>query len=102
MPAVVEPQRPALAARQIGEGKFGTRRTDQAISAPMLAQIVERGVIAGQQQMIAVVDGHADRGVVIGTAAAAGKSGRLVHDDVPPRAVSFSAADNPARPAPMI
>ncbi len=32
--------------------------------------------------MIAVVDGHADRGVVIGAAAAAGERGRLVHDHV--------------------
>ena len=40
-------------------------------------------MIARQQEVIAVVDCHADRRVVIGTAAAAGKSGRLVHEDVP-------------------
>ena len=31
--------------------------------------------------MVAIVDGHPDRRVVIGAAAAAGESGRLVHDD---------------------
>ncbi len=41
-------------------------------AAPMLAQIIERGAIAGQHQMIAVVDRHAERGVVIGAAAPAG------------------------------
>ena len=45
-----------------------------------VAQIVERGVIARQQKMIAVVDGHAERGVVIGTAAAAGERGCFVHN----------------------
>ena len=67
------------------------------------AQIVERGVIARQQKMIAVVDRHADRGVVIGAAAAAGECGRLVHDDVARRARRAArAADRPARPAPMM
>ena len=44
------------------------------------AQIVERRAIAGQQQVIAVVDRHAERSIVIGPAAAAGEGGRLVHD----------------------
>ena len=38
-------------------------------------------MIAGQQKMIAVVDRHADRGVVIGAAAAAGEGGRLMDHD---------------------
>jgi hypothetical protein len=44
------------------------------------SQIVERGAIAGQQKVIAVVDRHTDRSVVIGAAAAADERGRLVHD----------------------
>jgi hypothetical protein len=47
------------------------------------AQIIERGAVAGEQKVIAVVDRHADRGVVIGAAAAAGERRRLVHDDTP-------------------
>ncbi len=61
-------------------GKFRGRRPDQTVAGADLAQKIERGAIAGQQKMIAVVDHHADRGVVIGAAAAAGKSGRFVHD----------------------
>ena len=38
-------------------------------------------MIARQQQMIAVVDHHVERGIVIGAAAAAGLMGRLMHDD---------------------
>ena len=79
--AVVEAQRPALAACEIDEGKLRRRRTDQLLLGADAAQIVERGAIAGQQQMIAVVDRHADRCVVIGAAAAAGEGGGLVHDD---------------------
>ena len=54
----------------------------QAIRAADFAQIAERGAIARQQKMIAVVDGHADESVVIGPAAAAGESGRLVNNDM--------------------
>ena len=56
-------------------------RTDQPVRGADVAQISERGVVARKQKMIAVVDGHADRGVVIGAAAAAGKRRGLVHDD---------------------
>ena len=55
--------------------------TDQPVRGADVAQISERGVVAGEQKMIAVVDGHADRGVVIGAAAAACERRGLVHDD---------------------
>ena len=44
-------------------------------------EIGERGVIARQQQVIAVVDHHAELRIVIGAAAPARLSRRLVHDD---------------------
>ncbi len=56
------------------------RRTDQLIGTADIVQKVHGGVIAGQQQMIAVVDGHADRRIVVGTAAAPGERRGLVHD----------------------
>ena len=43
-------------------------------------------MIARQQQVIAVVDHHVERGIVVGPAAAAGLTGGLVHDDTLPRA----------------
>src|SRR5215472_5706315 len=46
-----------------------------------VAQISERDAIAGEQQVIAVVDLHAERGIVVGTAAAAGKGRGFVYDD---------------------
>ena len=59
-------------------------RADQPVRGADVAQIGERGAVARKQKVIAVVDRHADRGVVIGTAAAAGKSRGLVHDDAAP------------------
>ena len=44
-------------------------------------QIIQRRAIARKQEMVAVVDRHADRSIVIGAAAAAGECGRLVHGD---------------------
>ena len=78
---VVEAQRPTRTACEIGEGKLGARRTNQLRFGADAAQIPERGVIAGQQQMVAVVDRHADRCIVIRTAAAAREGGRFVHHD---------------------
>ena len=80
--AVIETQRPALAARKIDKRELRGGRTCQPVLGADAAQIVERRVVARQQQMIAVVDGHADRGVVVGAAAPAGESGGLVHDDL--------------------
>ena len=74
-------QRPTRAARKVGEGKFRALRTDQPPFCADAVQISKRRIIAGQQQMIAVVDRHADRRIVIGAAAAAGEGGRLVHHD---------------------
>ena len=80
-PAVVETQRPALAACKIDEGEFRLQRTDQPMLGADAAQIIKRRAIAGKQEMIAVVDRHAERGIVIGAAATAGEGGSLVHDE---------------------
>ena len=80
--AVIEAKRPSLAAREIGKRELRSGRTCQPVLGADAAHIVERGVVAGEQQVIAVVDGHADRGVVVGAAAPAGESGRLVHYDL--------------------
>jgi hypothetical protein len=45
------------------------------------AQIFERRAIAREDEVIAVVDRHTERSIVIGTAAAAGENGRLVQHD---------------------
>ena len=50
-------------------------------AAPIVAEIRHRGVIAREQQVIAVVDHHAELRIVIGAAAPARLPGRLMHDD---------------------
>ena len=57
-------------------------------------------MIGREQQVIAVVDHHVERGVVVGPAAPAGLAGGLVHDDVRACAASRTAAASPASPAP--
>ncbi len=79
--AVVEAQRPAFTAQEIDKREFGVLRTDKPIRGTDVAQIVERGVITGKQEMVAVVDRHADRSIVIGATAAASEGGGFVYDD---------------------
>ena len=57
------------------------RRADQPVAAPIVRKIAQRRMIARQQQVIAVVDHHVERRIVIGAAAPAGLAGRLVDDD---------------------
>ena len=57
----------------------------QGLARPDPTEIVERRVIARQQQMIAVVDGDAKRRVEIGSATSAGERRSLMHDDLAPR-----------------
>ncbi len=47
-------------------------------------EIVQRLVIAGQQQVVAVIDDEAKRRVGIGPATAAGERRSLMHDDLAP------------------
>jgi hypothetical protein len=55
---------------------------DQAIRGADRFQIRERRMVGRQQQMIAIVDHHVELRVVIGAAAPARLSRRLVHSDV--------------------
>ncbi len=57
------------------------RRADQPVGGADGAQIAERRMIARQQQVVAVVDLHVERRIVIGPAASAGLAGSLVDDD---------------------
>src|SRR5262245_9210424 len=79
--AVVEAQCPLLAGGEVDESKFSARRTGQAILRSDRVRVGERRAIARQQQVIAIVDRHADAVVVVGAAAATGETGGLVHDD---------------------
>ena len=81
--ARIHAQGPALAALEIDEIEGGGGRDRQLRCGADVAQETECRTIARQQQMIAVVDGHAERGIVIGAAAAARERGGLVHHDLP-------------------
>jgi S-adenosylmethionine synthetase len=51
------------------------------VARPDRIEIGQRGMVARQQQVVAVVDRHADGEVVIGAAAPAGLAGRLINVD---------------------
>ena len=81
--AGIHAQGPALAAFQVDEVEGGGWRNRQLVRSPDVAQEAERRPVAREQQMIAVVDGHAERGIVIGAAAPARKRGGFVHHHLP-------------------
>ena len=56
------------------------RGPTSSAALPTSPQELLRRIIAGEQQMVAVVDLHAERGVEIGAAAAARMRGRFVDD----------------------
>jgi len=66
-----------LAAGEIGEGEFGAPRSGQRLLSADDAQIIVNRAIAGEHEMIAVVDDAAKLGVEIGAAAAARLPRRL-------------------------
>ena len=78
----VRPQAPALARRQIDEGKLGVLRPAQAMFGADQFEERQRRMVAGQQEMIAVIDDHADGVIVEGAAAAARLRRGLVHHDI--------------------
>ena len=80
--SLVGRQHPALAGRRVDEIDRATPRAAHLRARADRVEIGERGAVAGQQQMVAVVDRHAERLVEIGAAAAAGLARGLVHHDV--------------------
>ena len=80
-PPGVDPQRPPLARREIDECKVGRRRAGKPFRGTDRLEIGKRGMVGREQQVIAVVDHHVERRVMIGPAAPAGLAGGLVHHD---------------------
>ncbi len=85
--AGVGPQRPPFAAGQVDEREIGAGRPFHLVLGADRAQERARLVVARQQQVVAVVDGHAERGVVIGATAPARLTRTLVQHD-PPRTIA--------------
>src|SRR5260370_36540080 len=71
-------QQPALAGRDIAERKARRRRPDQLIGGADTPEIVERGIISAEQQMVAVGDPAAKPALEKGRAAAAGRGPPLM------------------------
>ena len=69
-------------------------------AAPLAAEIVHGRVVAGDQQVIAVVDAAAERRVQVGAAAPARLPRRLVQHDGDAGSARRRRAARPARPAP--
>ena len=79
--AIVRLHRPMLAGGAVEEREERTARPMHAVLGADRAQEAHRGVVAGQQQVVAVVDPHAERAVEIRAAASAGGGARLVEGD---------------------
>ncbi len=75
----VGPDGPAFAGLHVGEGDGRLIGSDQMLGGPDLVQIGQHRAIARQHQVVAVVDHHAELGVQIGAAAAAGLGRALEH-----------------------
>ena len=69
-----------LAALEVGEIKDGGARAAQTAKRPDPIEIIECGVIAGEQEMIAVVDDEAQSLVGVRSAAPSGGLRRLMQD----------------------
>ncbi len=61
-------------------GKTASEGPSREPRAPIRSQIVERRLIAGQKEMIAVVDPASELGIEIGAAASAGMEGGFIQD----------------------
>ena len=83
--ALAQAKRPALAGGEIGERESGLARLPrQSVAGADAGEVIERRPIAGQEEVVAVVDDEVERRIVIGAAAPAGGARRLVHDDGSP------------------
>ena len=83
-PPGIDAQRPAITARDVRESEIGRSGTGESAGGADGIEIGQRGAIAGEQEMIAVVDHDAQCRVMIRPATSSGLAGALVHDDPPP------------------
>jgi hypothetical protein len=74
-------ERPALAGAEIREIEPGFGGPFDGIEAADRLRIGQRGAVAGEEQVVAVIDRKIERGIVIGPAAPAGGLRGLVHYD---------------------
>jgi hypothetical protein len=79
--AVVGPQCPPIAELEIEEVELGPVGPAHASFRADVAQVAIDRHVAGQDEMVAVVDRHVEQAVVIGAAPAAGVPCRLGEDD---------------------
>ena len=77
----VSPDRPALAGREIDEGETRRRRPAKARTRADEVEVRKGANIAGQHEMVAVVDLHAEGGIEIRAATPARLVGRLMKRD---------------------
>src|SRR5262245_21659088 len=80
-PSIVDADRPALVGRDIDHRKGRARRTAQPLAGSDRRDEVHGRAIAGEDQVIAVVDHHAERRVVIAPAAPSGMVSSLMQRD---------------------
>lgn len=83
---VIRPQPPGVPVAQVGEGEIGRFRPGQPVLRPDGGEIAGHGFIAGQDEMVAVVDHQAELAVAIGAATPPGLRGRFrqLHRQAPP------------------
>ncbi len=94
----IRPQDPPLPGRHVDKRESRVLgAVDRAARADPL-EIVERAAIAGEQQMVAVVETAAELGVEIGTAAPAGMAARLVEPHFSPGGGQGYRGREPGKP----
>src|SRR5437867_5081944 len=74
----IRAQDPALPGRSIDKGKDRLLRTLKRIEPAAPVEIAEGSIVAGKQEMVAVVDPAAELRIEIGSAAPAGMKARFV------------------------
>ena len=84
-PAAVRAEGPPLAGREVEEGKGRLFRPDQSVAGADRLEIGKHRPVAGEDEMIAVVDDEIERRIVIGAAAPAGLARRLIERDASAR-----------------
>ena len=72
---------PASAIVQIEKIEDAFLRAGERVAGADPARVIARGGVAGQKQMIAVVDGQAKRSVMVGAAASTRHARRLIQRD---------------------